>query len=110
VLPIYQDSWYNSILGSTLHDYQRGFPVAEQVAREFVSFCLGRLSSDSDWGHLYDEMCHVAARGLFRGWGYLELSSHGVSLSLINLHPLRELHASLCAPRHVRRNGNGDSL
>ena len=49
----------------------------------FVRFCYERRPVA--WPELYDEMTMVAARGLFRGWGYLELADHGIGLALPDL-------------------------
>src|SRR5580765_965925 len=45
-------------------------PSAEAV--EFVRFCYERKKVG--WPELYDEMCGVAGRGLFRGWGADDLA------------------------------------
>ena len=50
---------------------------------EFVRFCYGRRPVG--WPELYDEMCAVAARGAFRGWGYDELAERGIEFSLSRL-------------------------
>ena len=49
-------------------------------AEEFVRFCYARRHVG--WPELYDEMCSVAGRGLFRGWGPDELAEHGVCFGL----------------------------
>jgi hypothetical protein len=49
-------------------------------AAEFVRFCYARRSVG--WPELYDEMCAVACRGLFRGWGHDELADHGIGFGL----------------------------
>ena len=53
------------------------------VARDFVSFCIHRRGKD--WPALYDEMCRVAGRRLFRGMGYTELRDVGLSFGLFNI-------------------------
>jgi hypothetical protein len=53
------------------------------LARDFILFCLRR--NGREWPALYDEMCRVAGRHLFRGLGYAELRGLGVSLSLTNI-------------------------
>lgn len=64
----------------------------QPIIIEFVDFCMARLPDDArTWGRLYDEMCHVARRSLFRDLDYLGLSQQGISLSLGNLHVLRRL-------------------
>jgi len=49
-------------------------------AVEFVRYCYARRQVG--WPELYDEMCAVAGRGLFRGWGPDELADHGLGLGL----------------------------
>ena len=53
------------------------------VARDFILFCVHRHGKE--WPALYDEMCWVAGRRLFRGLGYAELRKLGLSLSLNNI-------------------------
>jgi len=53
------------------------------VACEFVAFCIQR--NGEEWPALYDEMCWVAGRRLFRGLGYTELRRLGLSLSLTSI-------------------------
>jgi hypothetical protein len=56
---------------------------------DFVRFCYRRRRVA--WPALYDEMCAVASRGAFRGLGYAELSEHGISFCLPDLHQLAAL-------------------
>ena len=56
-------------------------PVADPDAVEFVRFCYRRRRVG--WPELYDEMCAVAARGLFRGMGPDDLADHGIGFSQI---------------------------
>ena len=53
------------------------------LARDFILFCVHRHGRE--WPALYDEMCWVAGRRLFRGLGYAELRGLGLSLSLTNV-------------------------
>lgn len=53
------------------------------VAHDFILFCLHRQGGE--WPALYDEMCWVAGRHLFRGLGYAELRGLGLSLSLTKI-------------------------
>jgi hypothetical protein len=53
-------------------------PPPEAVA--FVRFCYRRRRVG--WPELYDEMCAVASRGLYNGWGFTELAEHGIGFSL----------------------------
>jgi hypothetical protein len=58
-------------------------------ATEFVRFCYHRRRVA--WPELYDEMCAVASRGTFRGWGQAELAEHGIGFSLFQTAALAEL-------------------
>lgn len=70
--------------------------MADDVALSFIQFCLERLpTEDRTWPRLYDEMCAVARRQLFRQLDYLGLANHGVSLGLNDLNALRRMAARL---------------
>jgi hypothetical protein len=62
-------------------------------AAEFVRFCYQRRAVG--WPDLYDEMCAVASRGLFRGWGPSELAEQGVGFSLFETQALAALVARI---------------
>jgi hypothetical protein len=66
-------------------------PSREAV--EFVMFCYRRRRLG--WPELYDEMCAVAGRGLFRGMGADELAEHGIGLGLFDLPALSALSARI---------------
>ncbi len=53
------------------------------VAREFIAFCIQR--NGKEWPALYDEMCWVAGRRLFRGLGSAELRELGLLFSLTSI-------------------------
>jgi hypothetical protein len=55
-------------------------------AVEFIRFCFARRRVG--WPELYDEMCAVASRGLFRGWGPDELAAHGIAFGLFDMPKL----------------------
>ncbi len=55
----------------------------DTVAHDFVLFCVQR--NGKEWPALYDEMCWVAGRRLFKGMGYSELREMGLSLSLTSI-------------------------
>jgi len=63
--------------------------AASADAIEFVRFCYRRRRVG--WPELYDEMCAVAGRGLFRGWGSDELSAEGIGFSLFEMPALAVL-------------------
>ena len=53
------------------------------IVRDFILFCIQRQGEG--WPALYDEMCWVAGRRLFRGLGYADLRKLGLSFSLTNI-------------------------
>jgi hypothetical protein len=59
------------------------------AAVDFVRFCHHRRRVG--WPELYDEMCHVASRGLYHGWGFGELAEHGIKFSLGEMPRLARL-------------------
>ena len=69
-------------------------------AIEFVRFCHRRRRVG--WPELYDEMCAVAARGLYRGWGIDELNQHGIGFCLFELAVLAALVSRVVAEDHER--------
>jgi hypothetical protein len=58
-------------------------PGAADAALDFVRFCHRRRRVG--WPELYDEMCHVASRGLYHGWGFAELAEHGIAFGLAEM-------------------------
>ena len=73
-------------------------PSPEAV--EFVRFCYARRRLG--WPELYDEMCAVAGRGLFRGWGPDELADHGVTFTLLEMPRLAGLVAQVVREERTR--------
>jgi len=57
--------------------------VVNPVVRDFILFCVQRQGKE--WPALYDEMCWVAGRRLFRGLSYTDLRKLGLSFSLTNI-------------------------
>ncbi|MBA7619963.1 hypothetical protein ES703_27305 [subsurface metagenome] len=57
--------------------------TVDPIVRDFILFCLQRQGKG--WPALYDEMCWVAGRRLFRGLGYTDLRKLGLSFSLANI-------------------------
>jgi len=55
----------------------------DPIAHDFILFCICRQGKE--WPALYDEMCRVAGRRLFKGMGYDELRKLGLSLSLTDI-------------------------
>ena len=60
--------------------------VPDLDAVEFIRFCYRRRRVG--WPELYDEMCAVASRGLFRGYGPDDLAEHGVGFGLFDMPAL----------------------
>ncbi|MGH2428115.1 MAG: hypothetical protein ACRDGV_04390 [Candidatus Limnocylindria bacterium] len=58
--------------------FQGEVPSPEVEA--FIRFCHRRRHAG--WPELYDEMCAVAARREFNGWGHDQLAAHGLAFSL----------------------------
>ena len=72
--------------------------TAEAV--EFVRYCYGRRQVG--WPELYDEMCAVAGRGLFRGWGPDELAEHGLGFGLSEMARLAQFATEIVAEDRAR--------
>ena len=70
-------------------------------AIEFVRFCYRRRRVG--WPELYDEMCAVASRGLFRGLGPDELAGLGIGFSLFDMPALAGLAAGIIGEEQARR-------
>ena len=70
-------------------------------AIEFVRFCYRRRRVG--WPELYDEMCAVAARGLFRGLGSDDLAGLGIGFSLFDMPALAGLAAGVINEEQARR-------
>ena len=80
-------------------------PVAEggppaPAVEEFVRFCYHRRRVG--WPELYDEMCAVAARGVFRGWGFAELADQGICFTLSDLPGLAAVAAEVSREERER--------
>ena len=69
-------------------------------AVEFIRFCYARRRVG--WPELYDEMCAVASRGLFRGWGPDELAPHGIKFGLYEMPHLAVTVAEIVAEDRAR--------
>jgi len=69
-------------------------------AVEFIRFCYARRRIG--WPELYDEMCAVASRGLFRGWGPDELSAHGIGFGLFEMPRLASTVNEIVADDRAR--------
>jgi hypothetical protein len=67
----------------------------EKTAADFVQFCMCRC--DRQWPALYDEMCRVAARRLYKGMGYTELRKLGLYFGLGGIDKTARLFEGLSA-------------
>lgn len=70
-------------------------------AIEFVKFCYRRRRVG--WPELYDEMCAVAGRGLFRGYDADDLAGLGIGFSLFDMPALAVLSTRVIAEEHALR-------
>ena len=70
-----------------------GAPHPDAV--EFVRFCYHRRRVG--WPEIYDEMCAVAGRGLYRGFSADDLGGIGVGFSLFDMPALANLAAKVVA-------------
>jgi hypothetical protein len=66
-----------------------------------VRFCYQRRRVG--WPELYDEMCAVATRGLYRGMGTDALAEIGVGFSLFETPKLAQLVAMVVAEEQAAR-------
>jgi hypothetical protein len=76
-------------------------PDAAQEAIEFVRFCHRRRRVG--WPELYDEMCAVAGRGLYRGYGQDDLAAIGIGFGLFQMPSLAGLVSQVVAEDLERR-------
>ena len=72
-------------------------------AAEFVKFCYERRKVG--WPELYDEMCGVAGRGLFRGWSAEDLAEHGITFTLDAMPGLAALVTEIVTVDRARAAG-----
>jgi hypothetical protein len=76
-----------------------GIPDPDAV--EFIRFCYQRRRVG--WPELYDEMCGVAARGLFRGLVADDLAEHGIGFSLFDMPALAALAQRIVVEEQAAR-------
>ncbi len=81
--------------------YRAGTRVPDPDAVEFIRFCYRRRRVG--WPELYDEMCAVAARGLFRGLGADDLTAYGIGFGLFDMPALAAMAAGVVAQEHALR-------
>ena len=75
--------------------------VPDPDAADFIRFCYRRRRVG--WPELYDEMCAVAARGLFRGLGADDLATHGIGFGLFDMPGLAAMAAGIVAEEQALR-------
>jgi hypothetical protein len=73
----------------------------DPVALEFVRFCYRRRQVG--WPELYDEMCAVAARGLFKGMDADDLAGLGIGFSLFDMPALSILAGGVITEEQAKR-------
>ena len=76
-------------------------PVPSTEAAAFIRFCYRRRRTG--WPELYDEMCAVASRRLYNGWGFQELSDIGIGFSLFETPTLAALAREIALEEAERR-------
>lgn len=76
-------------------------PDPDPAAVEFIRFCYQRRRVG--WPELYDEMCAVAARGLFRGLVAEDLAAHGIGFSLFDMPALAALSMRIVVEEQASR-------
>jgi hypothetical protein len=77
-------------------------------ALEFVRFCHRR--KHVGWPELYDEMCLVAGRGLYRGYHAEELSEIGVAFGLLDMPALAVLVSRVVGEDQERRRRTAEAI
>jgi len=75
--------------------------VPDPDAVEFVRFCYRRRRVG--WPELYDEMCAVASRGLYRGYASDDLAAIGLRFGLFDMPGLAALAADVVAQEQAAR-------
>jgi hypothetical protein len=75
--------------------------MTDPDAVEFVRFCYRRRRVG--WPELYDEMCAVAGRGLFRGYDADDLAGLGIGFSLFDMPALAVLSTRIVAEEQALR-------
>ena len=82
--------------------------VVTADAVEFIRFCYARRRVG--WPELYDEMCAVASRGLFRGWGPDDLESQGITFGLLEMANLSTTVAEIVAEDRARSKSERNTV
>jgi hypothetical protein len=80
----------------------------EPEAVDFVRFCYRRRNVG--WPELYDEMCAVAGRGLYRGYSVDDLNGIGVGLTLFEMPALAAIVQRVVAEDQERRRRSAHAI
>ncbi len=83
-------------------------PGVDAEALEFVRFCHRR--KHVGWPELYDEMCAVAGRGLYRGYRAEELSAIGIGFGLFEMPGLAAIVSRVVAEDQERRRRTTEAI
>ncbi len=75
--------------------------ITDPEAVEFVRFCYRRRRVG--WPELYDEMCAVAGRALYRGYDADDLAGLGIGFSLFDMPALAVLSSRIVAEEQALR-------
>ena len=75
--------------------------ITDPDAVEFVRFCYRRRRVG--WPELYDEMCAVAGRALYRGYDADDLAGLGIGFSLFDMPALAVLAARIVTEEQASR-------
>ncbi len=80
----------------------------DQEAIDFVRFCYRRRHVG--WPELYDEMCAVAGRGLYRGFAADDLGRIGIGFALDQMPALATIVHQVVAEDRERRRLTADAV
>ena len=83
-------------------------PDSAREAMEFIRFCHRRRRVG--WPELYDEMCAVAGRGLYRGYGQDDLATIGIGFGLFQMPALAGLVARVVEEDQERKRRTAAAL
>jgi hypothetical protein len=85
-----------------------GFESDDPEAIDFVRFCYRRRHVG--WPELYDEMCAVAGRGLYRGFAADDLGRIGIGFALDQMPALATIVHQVVAEDRERRRLSADAV
>lgn len=89
----------------SMDPYGAATRVPDPDALEFIKFCYRRRRVG--WPELYDEMCAVASRGLFRGYGADDLAERGIGFGLFEMPSLAAACRTVVAQEQALRRVAG---